>query len=136
MKVFGRLVGDVVYLFGRYILSETLLPLRRRYLALVLEITVFIDLLCFDDVEYDFRRGVTADGALALLALDLIVSGLEIGDTVDRMSVIYHVTTRIKDDHLIEHLVYLRRRLVDNHKNKFSFEGQLPQKVHYILRVP
>lgn len=60
---------------------------------------------------------------------------LKVGHRFHGVSIVYLKTANIQDDQGIEHLEYIGRGLVDDHKNHFATKGQLFQQVHNVFRV-
>src|SRR5258708_6860085 len=96
------------------------MPLRRSDFALGCGLAVLIHYLGLYYIEYLFRVNITAGFALAPVAIHLVGRFLKISDGLYGCAIVSLESTGVHDNHLVKHLVYVGRRLMDDNKDQFS----------------
>ena len=60
------------------------------------------------NIKYDLCVNVTAHRTFAHIALYLGIQAFEIGDRLYGIAIPHQVSSNIQDQHIVEHLVYVR----------------------------
>src|SRR5690606_33801533 len=114
---------------------EDTVPLLSGHLSFIREMPVLIDNFSLNDIEYLFGVHVPALVALALLAVYKVDAAFEISHGIDRISVVYLISSRIQDEELVQHLEDIGRGLMDDCEYKFALQGKFFQEVDNVFRV-
>src|SRR5690606_916244 len=123
------LLADVLYAMNAESFLIPVVPLDGRDLSLAGWLTVFVDHLCFDDIADLFRDHVPARFAWSPVGVYLWCRLFEGRHCLHRVTVVRRISTSVHNDHLVEHLVYVRRGLVDDDENELTLKRQFFQKV-------
>src|SRR5690606_1899324 len=130
-----RFLANVFNTLNAEALVIPIVPLYGRDLPLAGRLAILVDDLGFDDVEDLFRVYITTCFALSPVGVDLECRFLKIRYGLDGWSIVSGIAPRIHNDHLVEHLIDVRRGLVNDDEDEFAFERQLFQKVDDVLGI-
>ena len=111
------------------------MPLLRRHLSLIRDLTTVIEGLLIDNVQHDLRIHITTRRTSAGLGICIVRSFLEIGDSIDGITVEHGVASFIQQPQTVEELIDITGGLVDIHDDQLTLEGLLLQQVDHLLRV-
>jgi hypothetical protein len=83
-----RLIFRSFYLEWTVVAFVNVVPLLRRDLSFVREVTIFVDHFRFDDIEYLLRIYISALMTFALIAINEVDTSFEVNDRIDWISIV------------------------------------------------
>src|SRR4030042_751849 len=109
-------------------------PVTRGDASGICRLSAFSENPGLNNIEDLFGIYIAAYIAFALVVISLFNSFLEIFDRLNRVPIIYKVSSGIKYDKLIEHLEYIGGRLMYDDEKEFSLACQFLQEGEDISR--
>ena len=112
---------DLLHAFPLLCLQIELVPLLRCRLTLIRELATAVEGFLVDDVEHNFRVDIAASGTSAGFCVGIVGSLLEIGDSIDGVTVEDGIAAFVKQPQTVEELINVAGWLVDVDNDELSF---------------